>query len=428
MDHYDVVVVGGGPAGVVAATQAGRAGARTLLIERSSRLGGVTTNAGVNRPGLFHAWGRQVIAGIGWELVSRAVHEGGTTMPDFRDTSLPFVYHQPTVDTMTYAYLCDEFVLGAGCDLLLHTMLADAAGQEDGWTLRICAKEGLRTVSARQLIDCTGDANAVAMADYPVRVSDHTQPATLVCRIGGYDVANIDLDAVNLAFQGAVEAGELRPSDGCQFWTVGPTPATLEITRPLRAYSLTNHVTVAANARDSAGRTAIEVEARRSVFRMIAFLRRQPGLENLEVVSIAPETGVRETVSVVGKIVVTVDDYAGGRIWEDAVCHSFYAIDLHGIDAESSYVRELTPGVVPTIPLRALLPAGSSNLLVAGRCFSSDRYTNSAARVQASCMAMGQAAGAAAALAAGAACDPEEVPIDTLRKLLTVHDAVVPTP
>ncbi len=81
--HYDVIVVGGGTAGVVAAIQAGRAGAKTLLVEKTGMLGGTTTTGGVNFPGLFHAWGRQIIAGIGWDLVTRCVAETGGTLPDF---------------------------------------------------------------------------------------------------------------------------------------------------------------------------------------------------------------------------------------------------------------------------------------------------------------------------------------------------------
>ena len=92
--HYDVIVIGGGTAGVVAATQAGRAGAKVLLVEKTGMLGGTTTTGGVNFPGLFHAWGRQVIAGIGWELVARCVTETGGTLPDFADFTCRWPHHR----------------------------------------------------------------------------------------------------------------------------------------------------------------------------------------------------------------------------------------------------------------------------------------------------------------------------------------------
>jgi hypothetical protein len=112
-------------------------------------------------------------------------------------------------------------------------------------------------------------------------------------------------------------------------------------------------------------------------------------------------------------------------VFDDAVAYSFYFIDLH--TEEGGIAQHLPVGVVPTIPRSALVPRGSKHIQVAGRCISSDRLANSALRVQSSCMAMGQAAGAAAALAARMECSSGDVPIDSLRKLLQAHGAIVPT-
>ena len=133
---------------------------------------------------------------------------------------------------------------------------------------------------------------------------------------------------------------------------------------------------------------------------------------------------MRETYRIVGEVQVTHQDYNGGRVFKDAVGYSFYPIDLH--DAKGVRPQPLKRGMVPTIPLRALAPKGSRNLLVAGRSVSSDRLANSALRVQASCMAMGQAAGAAAALAARHQATPLDVPLEELRGLLRQHGAIVP--
>jgi hypothetical protein len=126
----------------------------------------------------------------------------------------------------------------------------------------------------------------------------------------------------------------------------------------------------------------------------------------------------------VGETTITCDDFTSGRLFDDAVCYSFYPIDLH--DRHGVTPKPLSPGTVPTIPLGALIPKGSRNLLAAGRCLSSDRLANSALRVQASCMAMGQAAGATAALAARSATTPRSVPLGELRTLLREHGAIVP--
>ena len=137
-----------------------------------------------------------------------------------------------------------------------------------------------------------------------------------------------------------------------------------------------------------------------------------------------PETAHRESYRILGETVITVKDYTSGRVFEDAVCYAFYPVDLH--TRKGVKPKPLARGVVPTIPLRALIPKNSRNILVAGRCVSSDRLANSGLRVQASCMAMGQAAGAAAALAAEQNTTPLEVPLKDIREVLRRNGAIVP--
>ena len=138
-----------------------------------------------------------------------------------------------------------------------------------------------------------------------------------------------------------------------------------------------------------------------------------------------PEVGFRESYRIEGETIITVNDYTSGRVFDDAVCYAFYPVDLHtrsGVKPEP-----LARGTVPTIPLRALVPKGSRNIIVAGRCVSSDRLANSGLRVQASCMAMGQAAGATAALAVQTNTIPLEVPLKDIREMLRKHEAIIPT-
>ena len=420
--HCDVIVIGGGTAGVVAATQAGRAGAKVLLVEKNGMLGGTTTTGGVNFPGLFHAWGRQVIAGIGWELVTRCVNETGGILPNFADYRRPHWQLQIRVNRFVYAALCDEAVVDAGVDLLFHTMLSGIKPHAEGcgWQVTLCTKNGPVVWDASVIVDTTGDANAAALAGLPIHIPDENQPATLFCQASGYNPADLDVEAINRAFDTEVKAGSLLYTDAS--WnTNGPDIGRWLGSRGISANHI-HHI----NARDSEGKTQLELSSRKSLLRLYRFLRRQAGLENLVIEQISPECGVRETATIRGKRTVTVEDYQSGRVWDDAVCYSFYPIDLHKSTGGGLQMEPLAEGVVPTLPRGALLPAGSNNFLVAGRCIASDRLANSALRVQATCMATGQAVGAMAALSALTGIDPEALSLAEVHALLRQHGAIVP--
>ena len=137
-----------------------------------------------------------------------------------------------------------------------------------------------------------------------------------------------------------------------------------------------------------------------------------------------PETGFRESYRIIGDTVITVQDYTSGRHFEDAVSYAFYPVDLHTRTGVKP--KPLKRGIVPTVPLSSLIPKGSKNIIVAGRCISSDRLANSALRVQSACMGMGQAAGATAALCAQNQTTPSSVPLDKIHGLLREHNAIVP--
>jgi hypothetical protein len=421
-EQYDVVVIGGGTAGVVAAIQAGSAHAKTLLVEKTGMMGGTTTVGGVNFPGLFHAWGRQVIAGIGWELVSRCVAETGGTLPDFGNYHRPHWQLQIRVNRYVYSALCDEMVTDAGVEVRFHSMLAHLKPRTEGrgWQVTLCTKSGLTELDAAVLVDATGDANAAELAGFPLSIPESNQPATLSYQASGYDVADLDIDGINRKFDAEVRAGRLAYTDAS--WNT----TEADIARWLRSGgSQANHIHHI-NARDSEGKTRLELESRRSLLRLYRFLRQQSGLEKLIIDHVSAECGVRETATIRGQSTVTAEDYQSGRMWEDAVCHSFYPIDLHISSGAGLDMVKLAEGVVPTVPRGALLPAGGQNFIVAGRCISSDRLANSALRVQATCMATGQVAGAMAALSATRGLDPEGLPLSEVHSLLREHGAIVP--
>ena len=422
MKHeYDVIVFGGGTAGTVAAIQAGRIGASTLLVEKNGILGGTMTLGGINAPAHFFAWGKQIIGGIGWELVRRTLEETGCPIPAPRPTQGPQDrqnMYAVTMDRGIYAALCDEAAIQAGVDLLFHAMPAAIAYQENGWTVTICTKTGLRKLRAKVLIDATGDANAVHLAGFEVVHPDVVQPATLQMYCSGYDPSTIDFDALRVAEKQAISTGELKSTD-VGWYDNGP--ATFLHNHGSNA----NHLQ-APHAETSDGKTIAELEARKAVLRMHRFFRKQPGLENFRVDWICSEAGIRETVTIKGKQTISVQDYEAGKTYEDAVCNAFYPIDEHLNDGKGINYRDLKPNTLPTIPRGALLPEGSRFLIVAGRCVSSDREANSGLRVACSCMAMGQAAGVMAALSAQSGVDPNALPLKDVLATLREQGAVVP--
>lgn len=415
-EHYDVVVAGGGPAGWPAAAQAARLGARTLLIEKNGALGGTTTVAAVALPGLFHAWGQQVIGGIGWDAVARSVAEAGGAMPDFTHWDQPHWLLQVPVVPGILAGIIDETVVDSGAELLLHSMLGQARWDGEQWQLTIATKEGLHRATAAALIDCTGDADAVALAGFPRRTSPRRQPGTIMMRLEGYDLERLDADALQTAHDEAVRRGELEPAD----------LAHKQVRSFLRSHGENATHVVGIQGGTSADRTDAELAGRRVLRRVLRFLRAQPGLEDIRLAWTAMETGVRESWSIEGHECVTLDDYGSGRAWPDALSYSFYPIDVHRPDGDGIDIRPLTYGTVPTIPRGAMIPVGSQRMLVAGRSISGDQEAASAYRVQASSMAMGQAAGAVAALAVSRSCDVHEVPIPLARDVLRGHGAIAP--
>ncbi len=418
----DVVVVGGGSAGIVAAAQSARAGAKTILIESGTQLGGAATSGGVNFPGLFHAWGRQVIAGIGWELVEETAKLNGDPLPDFSvPTGRWHWKHQIRVNLPLYAALAEDLCLKSGVEIRYFESpmkLTPLKEQKDGsnWQVLTASQGEERTIHCKQLVDCTGNGALCALAGAQRLREEITQPGTFSYQIkSGIDPAKLD-DAARIEikkrYEKAVADGEIKEGD---------------VSRGIMEFlkdSATNYVYGADNSTGPL-RTETNIRGRQAMLRMLKFVRSLPGGENAKLVSMAAEVGVRETWRVKGRYVMTVDDYTSGTVWPDSLAYAFYPIDLHD-NKKGVAPAHLKEGTVATIPLRALLPEGVDNMLVAGRCISSDRLANSALRVQATCMSGGQAAGAAAAVAAQQKVAAAAVNIDAVKKILKEHQAVVP--
>lgn len=414
---YDIVIVGAGTAGCIAAIQAARAGAKTLLLEKNGVPGGTMTVARVAFPGLFHAWGKQVIRGIGWEMVEKCVNEAGGVLPDFSNYKQPHWKLQVKINPFLYACLIEEEFSKAGVDVLYHTMPFLVEEHSDGVNLSICGKCGTIDIETKKIIDTTADANIVSLAGHEVLFNQDKQPATPMVHLDGYNYNKLNLELINDEYQKAVSAGTMLHTDSGMSGTMSGF---------LNKHGENAiHIPIE-NASDSKSKTQAEKLGRNTVLRIYRFLKQFDGLNNLSIDWMAQECGIRETAVIKGMQCITLEDYTNGSIYDDSVCYSFYPIDLHLNTIDGLDCRPLASGVIPTIPLRALMPVKSKHIIVAGRCVSSDQLANSALRVQSSCMAMGQAAACAAITAINNNDSIADVNIDAVKKLLKRHDAIVP--
>jgi hypothetical protein len=412
----DVLVVGGGSAGHVAAIQAGRLGAKTVLLERNSQLGGTTTTGGVCFPGLFHAWGKQVIAGIGWELVAKSVEVDGRKLQDFTKVHRSHVPYHVDINGQLYSLLAEEACLDAGVSLAYYQFPEKVVGTREGWLVDVGGQGVRYQLRCKQIIDCSGNATVVGMLGFERMREDERQPGTQVVIYKGLDMEVVKKNAkqIQQMYGEAIKEGRLQKGDT---WSGN-------VMQPIRSTrGNVNHI-FGADSTDAGTQTQTNLAGRKSVLRMLKFLKTIPGGENASIDRMMNETASRETFRIKGETVISANDYASGRKFPDALCHSFYPIDLHTKDGVKP--KHLKPGVVPTIPRGALIPKGSRNIMVAGRCISSDQLANSAARVQASCMAMGQAAACTAFLAAKSGTTPNDVPLADIYDLLIEHKAIVP--
>jgi FAD dependent oxidoreductase len=414
---YDVVIVGAGTAGCIAAIQAARAGAKTLLLEKNSAPGGTMTIGRVAFPGLFHAWGEQVISGIGWEMIEKCVKESDGIFPDFSNYKQAHWQLQVKINPFLYGCLIEEEFIKAGVDVLYHVMPFRVEERSDNVSLSLCGKCGTIDIEAKKIIDATADANIVSLAGYEVLFNQEKQPATPMVHLGGYNYDKLNLELIDSEYRKAVSAGSMLDTD---------TGMSGKMSRLLRVNGENAiHIPID-NASTSDSKTNAEKLGRQAVLRIYRFLKQFDGLKQITIEWMAQECGIRETAVIKGMKCISVDDYTNGVVYDDSICYSFYPIDLHLNTAEGLDCRPLANGVVPTIPLRALIPDKSKHIIVAGRCVSSDQLANSALRVQASCMAMGQAAACIAVAALNDNNSISDVNIDVVKSLLKEHNAIVP--
>jgi hypothetical protein len=435
----DVLVVGGGPAGLGAAVGAAQTGARVILTERYGFLGGNATVALVMPLMSFHTQGLRrerigeatllptdhgrgdpVIAGVLEQLLTRLIAAGGA-IPPSPDTGyvVPF---DPEIFKGVALELLDE----AGVELLLHVFASDVLGGRQVRGAVFESKSGPLVIEARAVVDCTGDADLAARAGAAYELGRDedglTQPMTLMFRMVEFDRAR---------FEGYVEEHPMQWRGVHGLWDLvreATERGELQLAREDILFFATPHEReVAVNSTRVTRVSGVDVwdlgyaewESRRQLGQIAAFLRaRVPGFEQAYVAQSGVAIGVRETRRITGDYRLTVSDILEARKFDDAVARGSYPVDIHNPTGKGTLLRRLPPGEAYDIPLRCLVPQGVEGLLVAGRAISGTHEALSSYRVMPISMATGQAAGVCAALAARSGRSPRQIPAAEIQAVL----------
>ncbi|MBN1138804.1 MAG: FAD-dependent oxidoreductase [Anaerolineae bacterium] len=423
IDQVDVLIVGGGPAGIGAALSAAHLGAKTLIVEQANCLGGVATSGGHNHFSLFTSWNaheQRIVGGIA-EEVRRAVLEGG--YGTYRDGCIDF-------DLEGMKLVLERMVVQAGVDILYYTFYCDTLVESETVTGGIIQnKSGRQAILAHRIVDCSGDGDAAygAGASFAQgRPADgRCQPCTIMFTIGGVDWTRVaawrsDYQMREVWLQAQAE-GIMEPFQDqiMGFWHTDVLPDQVGV-------NMTHLIDVDTTvARDLTWAT---IEGRRQAHHLTAVFRQVvPGMERCYLISTAPMLGLRESRRIKGMTTLTAADVMNQRQWPDAICYGSFFVDIHNPAGPgmSGQTWRPAPGFHYQIPFGVTVPETIDNLLVAGRCISTDHVALGSTRIMSTCMALGEAAGAAAILSLHEEVSPRELDTHLLQERLRAQGAVV---
>lgn len=422
MNDADVIVVGGGPAGIGAAFGAARQGARVLIVEQFNCLGGVATAGGHGHICGFTAKGTDtiVVGGVAEQVSRRVVDAGyGVRSPaalDFEIEGMKFVLERMAHER--------------GVELLYHTFFCKAivdAGRVTGVVVQ--SKAGRRELRAGRVVDCTGDGDVAASAGAPCETGrpgdGKCQPATLMFTIGGVDWGRVRAWRTDFrmehVWKQAQDAGDMEPFQSqIMGWWWTPT-------RPDQVGVNFTHIT-GVDATSAEDLTRATIEGRRQAHHSIEVFRKYvPGMEHCYLVSTPNTVGLRESRRIVGDVVLTEDDLRARREWPDSIGYGSFFFDIHNLDGPGMSPQTERPGTGfrYQIPYRILLPQTADRLLVAGRCVSVTHVALGSIRVMPQCMVTGEAAGTAAALSLERNVTPRALAVPKLQKALRQSGAIL---
>jgi len=439
IQNSDVVVCGGGCAGLMAAIASARNGAETILVERYGLVGGTAT-AGLVGPFMtsFSDDGQtQLIKGLFDELVNRMEALGGAVHPAKVRAGSAYAGfyvkghdHVTPFDPEIFKYVAMEMLQEAGVKLYLHTTFVDAI-TENGAVKGIVAvnKEGLQAFRAKITVDCTGDGEVAvrAGAEYELgRKEDGlTQPMTLFFRIAGVDDARLE------------EYIQQHPEErGMLFTSIIENSQEIFPRNKVGIYRMMNNGewrvnttrVIRRNPVDALDLAAAEMEGLQQVMSLMKFFRKYlPGFEDVQLVATGSQIGVRESRRIMGEYVLQLEDLLQGTHFADCIAMAGFPVDIHSpTDIGGGMRKDLRIANAYQIPYRILVPRATDGLLVAGRCVSASHEALGAIRVMPPVFAMGQAAGTAAAIAVQTNVQPRQVNFALLQQRLLEQGAVLP--
>ncbi|TLS49082.1 FAD-dependent oxidoreductase [Paenibacillus antri] len=395
-DTAEVVVIGGGPAGTAAAVSAARNGRKTILLEHSAQLGGMGTLGNVS---VFMGIGN--VTGIYREFISEFLPEA---LPDTHHVSI-----WPQYSPFELRHYLNGKLEKEGVDVYYHASVVAAIKQGDRVTGVVAnTREGLKAFEGAVFIDCTGDSRVAAEAGVPLRSGRDedglTQPMTLMFMM--QDTGK--------------PARQYLPEDGYRYEDVSELPQGRRLywEKTGDGTLLVNMTRVRGNGAKIRDVNFAEKESLRQAFSVANYLQRN-GFENYILSHVAGQVGVRETNQIVGLYTLTEEDVTGGRRFDDVVAQTNYEIDIHNPTGGASTDERHVSGY--DIPYRCMVPVGVEGLIVAGRCISATHVAMSSMRVQATCYALGQAAGNAASLAVETGSSVADISIPALHERLAAQ-------
>ncbi|MDN5214909.1 FAD-dependent oxidoreductase [Fulvivirgaceae bacterium BMA12] len=430
---FDIIVVGAGSAGATAAIAAGRAGAKTLLLERLPFLGGTSTAVLDTFYGYYTPGSRsiKVVGGIADDVVkSLEAYNACFERPNTFGAGTGVTYHPEYLKVVW-----EDLVAKAGCQVLLNAWVQDVIKDGDRITgLLVATKGGLQIFHCKQVIDTSGDADICHQADIPYELAGNVDPAQTLTTT--FKMVNVDLKKrksiskkeVNALMAKAGETGkyDLPRKEGSDHITpVDHMTATI-MTR-LSSFRKDESGNII-NASDPQLLSEAEIQGRLQAIEYIRFLKDfVPGYEKAELSTFGVQIGVRETRRVEGLYRLTAEDVLSAKKFEDQIGLCGAPMEDHHEGADTGW-KYLPDGQTVGIPYRTLIPQDSGNVLVAGRCFSANHVAHSSVRSMAQCMVMGEAAGVAAALAVTQNCSPADVNVEKLKNTLKEQGAIIDMP